>query len=105
MKAFAASRAISSELLNKAVAGLDEVCYTPDIMSEVTAGRLQMATPLLFTSFLGSGVARLMRNVLSVSRCPFKLSIIVLFSTNHQSFHTRLPTTLDINLLMLALRL
>lgn len=44
MKAFAASRAISSELLDKAVAGLDEVCYTPDIMSEVTAGRLQTLT-------------------------------------------------------------
>ena len=44
MRAFATSRAISDELLDNAVAGLDEVCYTPDIMGEVTAGRLQTLT-------------------------------------------------------------
>jgi len=44
MKAFAASRAISSKLLDKVVDGLDEVCFTPDIMGEVTAERLQSLT-------------------------------------------------------------
>jgi len=44
MKAFAASRVISGELLEKAVDGLDEVCYTPDIMGEVTAEHLQSLT-------------------------------------------------------------
>jgi len=44
MKAFVASRMISRELLDKAVDGLDEVCFTPDIMGEVTAERLQSLT-------------------------------------------------------------
>jgi hypothetical protein len=44
MKAFAASRVISVDLLDKAVDGLDEVCYTPDIMGDVTAERLQSLT-------------------------------------------------------------
>ena len=46
LKAFGASRAIAGESLDKAVDGLDEVCYTPDIMGEVMAERLQALTGL-----------------------------------------------------------
>lgn len=44
MKAFAASRGLSAVFLAKAVDELEEVCYTPDIMGEVTAERLQSLT-------------------------------------------------------------
>lgn len=46
MNAFAAARVLSEDVLNRAVDGLDEVCYTPDIMGEVTVERLQSLTGL-----------------------------------------------------------
>jgi len=46
MSAFAAARRLSDDILDKAIEGLDDVCYTPDIMGEVTADRLQSLTNL-----------------------------------------------------------
>lgn len=46
MRAFAAARRLSDDVLNKAIEGLDDVCYTPDIIGEVTADRLQSLTNL-----------------------------------------------------------
>lgn len=46
MNAFAAAHALSDDVLNRAVDGLNEVCYTPDIMGDVTAEQLQSLTGL-----------------------------------------------------------
>ncbi|KAJ3494694.1 hypothetical protein NLJ89_g10751 [Agrocybe chaxingu] len=46
MKAFAAARAIAGEVIDHAVDGLNEVCYTLDIMGEVKHERLQSLTGL-----------------------------------------------------------
>ena len=46
MKAFAAAHGVAADSLNKAVDGLDKVCYTPDIMGEVTFECLQALTGL-----------------------------------------------------------
>lgn len=46
MNAFAVARGMAVDSLNKAVDGLDEVCYTPDIMGEVTFECLQALTGL-----------------------------------------------------------
>jgi len=46
LQAFGASCAIASDSLDKAVDGLDEVCYTPDIMGKITAEHLQALTGL-----------------------------------------------------------
>ena len=46
MNAFAAACVLSEDVLNRAVDGLDKVCYTPDIMGEVTVERLQSLTGL-----------------------------------------------------------
>lgn len=40
------SHTLSNDVLNRVVDGLDEVCYTPDIMGEVTAEWLQSLTGL-----------------------------------------------------------
>ena len=46
MNAFAAAHALSNDVLNRAIYGLNEVCYTPDIIGEVTAEWLQSLTGL-----------------------------------------------------------
>ena len=46
MKAFAPACGMAADSLNKTVDGLDEVCYTPDIMGEVTFEHLQALTGL-----------------------------------------------------------
>jgi len=43
---FAAARVLSEDVLNRAVDGLDKVCYTPDIKGEVTVEWLQSLTGL-----------------------------------------------------------
>jgi hypothetical protein len=44
LKAFGVSRGLTAETIDKACAGLEEFAYTPDIMGEVTADRLQELT-------------------------------------------------------------
>jgi hypothetical protein len=44
LKAFGEKRALSLDTMDKALATLEEVAYTPDIMGEITAQRLQDLT-------------------------------------------------------------
>jgi hypothetical protein len=44
LKAFGDKRALSCDTIDRAMSALEEVAYTPDIMGEVTAQRLQDLT-------------------------------------------------------------